>query len=74
MTVSSLESFRHGYEKREERQSEVVQVKFTPSELAELDRLLHWMKANGSNPTRSGIVRALVVDGLTAFREEIGEA
>jgi hypothetical protein len=74
MAVTSLESFRSEYQKREERQSEVVQVKFTPSEMAELDHLVQWMRTKGTNATRSGVVRALVVDSLVAFREEVSEA
>jgi hypothetical protein len=74
MAVTSLESFRCEYQKREERQSEVAQVKFTPTEMAQLDHLVEWMKAKGTNATRSGVIRALVVDSLGVFREEVREA
>jgi hypothetical protein len=74
MSVTSLDEFKAGYERREERQSEAAQVKFTPSEMAELDRLVNWLKAKGANGSRSGVIRALVLDGLAAFQEEIGEA
>jgi hypothetical protein len=74
MSILSLDRFKNSYQKREEQRSEVAQAKLTPSEMAELDRLVSWMREQGTNATRSGVVRALVVDGLDAFREQIGNA
>jgi hypothetical protein len=72
-TVASLESFKEDYEKREQRQSEVAQAKFTPSEMERLDDLVQWLSDRGANATRSGVVRALVMNGLDVYREEIAK-
>jgi hypothetical protein len=71
--VASLESFREDYEKREERQTEVAQAKFTPSEMGRLDDLVRWLTDHGASATRSGVVRALVMNGLDVYREEIAK-
>ena len=53
-----------------ERRTVPAQAKLTESESLELDGFVEFWRANGiPDATRSSAIRALVLDGLAAFRD-----
>lgn len=68
--ITRLEEFRKRYERKEERYTEVVQCKITPSALVRLDKLVTWLGEHGvEHVSRSSVLRALLMDSLEAFEE-----
>lgn len=66
MKISELAAFR-----KEERRTVLAQAKLTKSESDDLDRFVVFCKEHGvPEATRSSAIRALVLDGLEAFKEE----
>lgn len=69
MGVLSLKSFQ-----KSEGLVVPAQTKLTLTESKELDQLVKFFRDNGAKKaTRSGVVRALITDGLAAYKEELGE-
>ncbi len=65
MTVHQLAGFQ-----KPETRSVVAQAKFTPSESVALDTFVEFCKQQGvPGATRSSAIRALVLNGLEAYRE-----
>jgi hypothetical protein len=56
-------------ERMPERRNVPAQTKLTPSESAELDKLVEYLKSIGVHTTRSSTIRALVVAGEKYARE-----
>lgn len=46
------------------------QAKFKPSEIRRLDAMVDHYRSKGSRVTRSSLIRALTLDGLSVFEEE----
>ena len=68
MEVTKLSAF-----KKAERRSVVAQAKLTPSESTDLDEFVVFCRDHGvPDVTRSSAIRALVLNGLQAFKEEEG--
>lgn len=56
----------------QEEESKTIsgQAKFKPSEIRELDQMVEYYQSKGARVTRSSLIRALVLDGLSVFKEE----
>lgn len=51
---------------------EIVGTDFTEDQVQTLDELVAWMQSNGiPAANRRSVIRALVVDGLDVFKEEV---
>ncbi|BDY33172.1 hypothetical protein [Mycolicibacterium mageritense] len=69
MGVISIEQFQ-----KSDRLEVLAQTKLTKKESEELNDLVKFFQENGAEKaTRSGVVRALITDGLAAFKEEMGK-
>lgn len=59
---------------RREHRTVPGQTKFTPSESREIDEIVEFFQEHGApDATRSSVIRALVLDAIAVFKEELGE-
>lgn len=67
LKVTELAAFR-----KSERRTVLAQAKLTPSESQDLDAFVEFCRAHGvPDATRSSAIRALVLDGLEVFKEQM---
>lgn len=56
-----------------ERRDVTVQTAISASDSEVLDQLVEWFQAQGVNTNRSGVLRAVLLDSLEAFKETQAE-
>lgn len=57
-----------------ERRDVTVQTSISASDADLLDELVVWFNDHGVSTNRSGVLRAMLLDGLTVFAEERDKA
>ena len=74
--VNQVESRRDNLVALQKREKRVIpgQTKFTASESQALDDLVEFFQEHGTpDATRASVIRALVLDAIAVFKEEMGE-
>lgn len=53
-----------------ERRDVTVQTSISASDADQLDAFVEWLAERGVNSNRSGVLRAMLLDGLSVFADE----
>ena len=56
-----------------ERRDVTVQTSISAADADALDQFVDWLATKGVNSNRSGVLRAMLLDGLEVFKEQLAE-